>query len=227
VATKKGKAVKNDLPLIYLITGGDGNEQNLSEKRPQILNLVKTAVEARISLVQIREKNLSARSVFKLACEAAEIAKNSDTKILVNDRADIALAAKADGVHLTANSLSAAIIRRNFPKDFIIGVSAHTIEKAEQSRAEGADFATFSPIFASPNKGEPKGLDALREICEELKPFPIIALGGIDETNYESVLHAGASGFAAIRFLNDAENLRKISEEISRKGAKENRIENE
>ncbi|MGC2235421.1 MAG: thiamine phosphate synthase [Pyrinomonadaceae bacterium] len=210
---KKGKAVKNDLPLIYLITGGDATERNFYKKRPQILNLVKTAVETRISLIQIREKNLSAGNVFNLAREAVEIAKNSATKILVNDRADIALAAKADGVHLTANSLSAEIIRRKFPKDFIIGASAHTIEKAEQAKAQGANFATFSPIFASPNKGEPKGLDALREACERLNPFPIIALGGIDETNYEAVLKNGASGFAAIRFLNNIENLKKVSEE--------------
>ncbi len=219
--------MKNDLPLIYLITGGDATEQNFNEKRTQILNLVETAVETRISLIQIREKNLSARSVFNLAREAVEIAKNSATKILVNDRADIALAAKADGVHLTANSLSAAIIRRNFPKDFIIGASAHTIEKTEQAKREGADFATFSPIFASPNKGEPKGLDALREACERLSPFPVVALGGIDETNYEAVLDAGAGGFAAIRFLNNAENLVKISKHFSRRGAKENRKENE
>lgn len=217
---KKGKSVKNDSPLIYLITEGETTEQNFHEKRPQILNLVKTAVETRVSLIQIREKNLSALNLFKLAAAAAEIAENSDTKILLSDRADIALAAKAGGVHLTTRSLSAEIIRRNFPKDFIIGASAHTIEKAGQARAQGADFATFSPIFASPNKGEPKGLNALREVCEHLKPFPVIALGGIDETNYESVLEAGAGGFAAIRFLNDAENLRKISEEFSRKGAK-------
>lgn len=215
--------MKNDLPLIYLITGGDANEQNFNEKRPQILNLVKAAVETRISLIQIREKNLSARNVFNLAREVVKIAENSNTKILVNDRADIALAAKADGVHLTANSLSAEIIRRHFPKDFIIGVSAHTIEKAEQAKRKGANFATFSPIFASPNKGEPKGLDALREVCERLKPFPIIALGGIDETNYEVVLGAGAGGFAAIRFLNDIERLINLGRKFPAKAQRTQR----
>ena len=209
--------MKNDSPLIYFITAGCATGQNFSEKRPQILNLVKTAVETRISLIQIREKNLSARDLFKITSEAAEIAKGSGTKILVNDRADIALAAKAGGVHLTESSLSAAIIRRNYPKDFIIGASAHTIESAERAKAHGADFATFSPIFASPNKGEPIGLDALREICERLKPFPIIALGGIDETNYEAVLKKGAGGFAAIRFLNNIENLVDLSRKFPAK----------
>ena len=112
---------------IYLITEGKASDQNFSERNAQILDLIKAAVEAEISLFQIREKQLSARNVFELASEAAKLAKNSNTKILVNDRADIALAAKADGVHLTANSLSAATIRRNFPKDFMIGVSVHTM----------------------------------------------------------------------------------------------------
>jgi thiamine-phosphate pyrophosphorylase len=211
--------VKNDFssfekPLIYLITEGEATERNFPEKQAQILNLVKIAVETKISLIQIREKQLSALNLFRLAREAARIAKNSSTKILVNDRADIALAAKADGVHLTANSLSAAIIRSSFPKDFIIGVSAHTIEKAGEAKRQGADFATFSPIFFTPEKGESKGLDALREVCEKLKPFPILALGGVDETNYREVLQI-ADGFAAIRFLNDAENLEKIIENFT------------
>ena len=208
--------MKNDFsalekPLIYLITRGDATEQNFNETRAQILNLVKIAVETKISLIQIREKKLSALNLFKLAREAARIAENSNTKILVNDRADIALAARADGVHLTANSLSAEIVRAHFPKDFIIGVSTHSIEKAAEAKRQGADFAAFSPIFFTPEKAAPKGLDALREVCEKLNPFVIVALGGIDETNFKSVLENGASGFAAIRFLNDAENLRKLN----------------
>ena len=77
---------------------------------------------------------------------------------------------------------------------------------------QGADFITFSPVEYSPNKGKPQGIERLKEVCEHLKPFPVIALGGVDETNYADVLKAGASGFAAIRFLNDERNLRKLSE---------------
>ena len=203
-------------PLIYLITDGEATAENFEEKKAEILKLIKNAVQAKISLIQIREKQISARLVFELTAEAVKFTQNTDTKILMNDRADIALAANADGVHLTSRSLSAEVIRHNFPADFIIGVSAHTVESAEQAQNQDADFATFSSIFDSPNKGNPQGLEKLREVCEKLKPFPIIALGGINETNYKSVLDNGASGFAAIRFLNDARNIRKIS----RKGAK-------
>jgi thiamine-phosphate pyrophosphorylase len=175
-----------------------------------MLKLIRVAVQNNISLIQIREKKLSARLVFELAREASEITRNTDTKLLVNDRADIAMAANADGVHLTSCSLSCNTIRQNFSEDFIIGVSTHTIEEAEKAKTQGANFVTFSPIFLTPKKSKPEGIENLREVCEKLNPFPVVALGGIDAGNFLEVLKAGASGFAAIRFLNDAENIRKL-----------------
>lgn len=208
--------MKNDFfferPLIYLITDGKTTAANF----PQTLKFIEKAVVAKISLIQIREKHLSAKLLFELVLQAAQITKNSNTKLLINDRADIALAANADGVHLTANSLSTEIIRANFPTDFIIGVSTHSLEKAQKAQKNGADFATFSPIFHSPNKGKPVGLSALRDVCKKLKPFPIIALGGIGAANYREVLQI-ADGFAAIRFLNKAKNLRRLNNEFSAK----------
>lgn len=201
-------------PLVYLITEGLATTENFSHQKTQILRTIENALRAKISVVQIREKKLPARLVFELASEAAKITAAAATKLLINDRADIALAARADGVHLTANSLAAKIIRANFPPDFIVGVSAHTLEEAETARRQTADFVTFSPIFPTPEKeiyGAPHGLKALETVCARLKPFPVVALGGIDAGNYESVLDAGARGFAAIRFLNGARNLRKLT----------------
>ena len=142
-------------PLIYLITEGQTTPENFRQNSVQILDLIETAAKNKISLVQIREKNLPARLVFELAAEAVKITRRTKTKILINDRADIALAAEADGVHLTSQSLSAQTVRRSFSRDFIIGVSTHTIEEAEIARKQGADFITFSPVFASPGKGIP------------------------------------------------------------------------
>ncbi len=201
--------------LTYLITDGTTSDLNFKTKKSAVLKLIETAVQTKISLIQIREKNLAARFVFEIALEAAKIAGQSETKILINDRADIALAAGADGVHLTSNSISADVIRQAFPKNFIVGASAHTLEAAEKARANGADFVAFSPIFHSPGKGAAQGIEMLKTICERLNPFPVIALGGIDETNWRDVLQTGASGFAAIRFLNDAENLKKIRRDFS------------
>lgn len=201
-------------PLIYLITDGKTTVANFNEKKSKILKLIETAVQTKISLIQIREKQLSARLTFQLVQEAAKLTRGTATRLLVNDRADLALAAAADGVHLTSRSLSVQTIRRCCPKDFIVGFSAHTIEEAEIAKKQKANFVTFSPIFASPGKGKPQGVEKLRQICERLNPFPVIALGGIDKTNVDEVLAAGASGFAAIRFLNSEENLRKLTADL-------------
>lgn len=203
-----------DKPLVYLITDGSLSPQNFSEKSRKTLKLITIAVENSIPLIQIREKDLTARLVCELTAQAVEIAKNSNTKILVNDRADIALAANADGVHLTSKSLTTQIIRKCFPAEFIIGVSAHSLADLKTAKQQNADFAVFSSIFHSPGKDAPKGLDDLREVCEKMHNFPVIALGGIDETNYKTVLDAGAAGFAAIRFLNLAQNLRNLKKEL-------------
>lgn len=193
-------------PIVYLITAGEATNFNFSEKRVEILKTIENAVRSKINLIQLREKKLSVKLLYELAAEAAKITRNSETKLLVNDRADVASAANADGVHLTGVSLSTAVVRQNFPPEFIIGASTHSFAEANEARKQGANFVTFSPIFETPSKaeyGEPQGLKKLSEVCRRLNPFPVIALGGIDETNFSKTLENGASGFAAIRFLND------------------------
>jgi len=200
-----------DKPIIYLITKGEVTDSNFAVSKVEILDIVRVAVEEKVSLIQLREKLLSARLLFELTAAAAEITRGSSTRLLVNDRADIALAARADGVHLAANSLPISVIRQNFPGDFIIGVSTHSPEEAANAAQNGADFAVFGPVFETPGKGKPLGLDILREVCDDLRPFPLIGIGGIDSSNYGAVLSAGASGIAAIRALNNPESLRTIT----------------
>ena len=202
----------NKTPLVYLITQGAATNDNFLIESERILDLIKAAVDAKISHIQIREKQLNARLLFDLARRAALITKNSETALLVNDRADVALAANADGAHLTANSLSVKIIRQSFSLNFIIGISAHSLADVLNAKNESADFATFSPIFSTPNKGEPQGLEKLREVCREAGEFPIIALGGVDESNFESALAVGGRGVAAIRSFNDVERLSRFAE---------------
>ena len=204
-------------PLIYLISQGELTDENFDANSPQLLETVRRAVSASVSFVQIREKQLSARKLFELTVQAAALTKNSETLLLVNDRADVAFAAGANGVHLTANSLSAKIIRQNFPADFIVGVSTHTLAEVHQAKIENANFAVFSPIFFTASKikyGAPQGVENLREVCRALPDFPIVALGGIDEHNFAHALDAGARGVAAIRFLNQADKLTETVERI-------------
>jgi thiamine-phosphate pyrophosphorylase len=199
-------------PIIYLITSGatrpDSNQA--SEDFQAVLALVRASVKARVSLIQLREKNLPARTLYELTALCAAITEGTSTRLLVNDRADIARAARADGVHLTAHSIEASIIRRTFGTDFLVGVSTHSLAEAQAARDASADFAVFGPIFDTPSKrayGPPIGLEPLREAAHTLSPFPIIALGGITQKNASDALRAGASGIAAIRLFADPDNL--------------------
>ncbi len=197
-------------PTIYLITKGDVTPENFEQKSQEILDVIRMAVDEKVALIQIREKQITGRQMFELTFEAAKITRGTSTRLLVNDRADIALAAGADGVHLAANSLPVNIIRDNFPRNFIIGASTHSLEAAKKTVERGANFIVFAPVFETPGKGLGAGLSVLKGVCDELRPFPVLALGGIDETNYTEVLAAGASGFAAIRSLSDPDKLRSI-----------------
>ena len=190
-------------PLIYVITDGSITNQNFAEKSIETLRLIEQAVAAGVPLVQIREKNLFTRLLNELVSRAVEISRDSKTKILVNDRADVASAAGADGVHLTEWSLPANVVRRSFQELELIGVSTHSLESTRLAADAEADFAVFGPVFATPGKGKAVGTAKLRAVCEAVSPFPVIALGGIDAGNFKNVLDAGAAGFAAIRFLND------------------------
>ena len=181
-----------------------------SEEFARLLALITAAVRARINLVQLREKNLTARSLYELTTRAAAITRGSATRLLVNDRADIARAAHADGVHLTTRSLEAHTIRRAFGADFLIGVSTHSVAEARAALEGGADFATFGPVFETASKrayGPAVGLDLLQEAARALSPFPLLALGGITLDNAAAALRAGASGIAAIRLFNDPHTL--------------------
>jgi len=177
-------------PITYLITGGETRDTTTptSKEFARLIDLIEAAVAARISLIQVREKELTARVVYELALRAAAITRDSSTRLLINDRADIAAAAGASGVHLTVRSIEAAVIRQNFGADFLIGVSTHSLAEARQARAGGADLVVFGPVFETASKqvyGAPVGLDkrwaalplTMRRIASRQAPRVSPALG--------------------------------------------------
>ena len=193
-------------PVIYLITSGATNVQTTpsSKEFKDVLEVVAAALAAKVSLLQLREKLLSARVLFELTAQAARITRNSETRLLVNDRTDIASAAGAAGVHLSTRSLDPEVIRRTFGPDFLIGVSTHTIAEARVAR-EHADFAVFGPVFKTESKknyGAPQGVAKLAEVARDVAPFPIIALGGVGLDQVEECYAAGAAGIAGIGIYN-------------------------
>jgi len=154
---------------------------------------------------------LSARGLYELVLRAAAITRGSKTRLMVNDRVDVARAAGADGVHLTARSLPARVVRTICGVDFLIGVSTHSVEEAQAARDGGADFVVFGPIFSTESKlafGPPQGLAALRDVTRELGGFPVLAIGGITRDNISACLSAGAGGVAGITLFNNFSALR-------------------
>jgi thiamine-phosphate pyrophosphorylase len=166
--------------------------------KSDLLSHIGRAVRDRVDYIQIREKDLSARALLELTLQAVAIARQSATRILVNDRADVAIAAGAHGVHLRSGSISPLLLRPILPNEFLIGVSCHTED--ELRRAAGADFAVYGAVFASPGKGPAIGIGALAAAVR-VSPVPVLALGGITWENARECLAAGASGIAAIRLF--------------------------
>jgi thiamine-phosphate pyrophosphorylase len=213
-------------PISYLITSGatTATTAPATKEFSQILKLVEAAVRADISLVQLREKDLSDGVLYELAVSSAAITQASNTRLLINDRADIAEAAGADGVHLTARSLEPSVVRRAFGTEFLIGASTHSLDQAQAAHRGGADFAVFGPVFDTMSKktyGPPLGLQTLNRVCTELAPFPILAIGGITLDNAADCVRLGASGVAAIRMFSNGEALVRVIESLRAQSAEQ------
>lgn len=164
-----------------------------------LLEAVARNIAAGIEWIQIREKDLSERDLLALVRQAKALAK-TDTRILVNGRMDVALAAGADGLHLPARSIAPTRLRPIAPAEFLIGVSCHTLEEVRQAEAESADYVLFGPVFAPISKASDlaaRGIEGLAEAARAVR-IPVIALGGITRENVSQCIAAGAKGIAGI-----------------------------
>lgn len=202
-------------PIICYVTdrkalGGPGGSE--------VLRVIERTISAGADWIQIREKDLPTPALLELARQAARMAQGTATKIIINDRLDVALATGAAGIHLGRESLPIAEVkawcsrRQGGLPEFLVGASCHSLEEARAAERDGADYLFFGPIFATPAKlqyGPPQGIEKLAAACCGVR-IPVLAIGGITSKNARSCLAAGAAGVAAIRLFQESSSLAAI-----------------
>lgn len=196
------------LPKIYPIT--DCRITKLSHTE-QVRQLIKGGAE----IIQLREKFATPKEFYEDAKNAVTIAKKADVRIIVNDRVDLALALKADGVHLGQDDLPPLYARKILGKNAIIGFSTHTVEQAIEAAKLPIDYAAIGPIFATTTKENPDktvGITGLSKVRKAIMDFPLVAIGGISFENVKEVLQIADSVALISAVLNGSidENLRKF-----------------
>ncbi len=194
-------AIPRKRPLFYYIT----DRKSLAGK--SLDSCIRRALAWGIDFIQIREKDMTDQALYKLTCRVMSLARGSTCRILVNGRADIALAAGAHGVHLPSSGLRVTDIRSWLPRDFVFGVSAHSLREARDACKQGAGYVLLGPVFATESKlqyGPPLGLSYLQKVCSKVT-VPVFGLGGVHAESVDKVLKSGAAGVAGISlFQSDA-----------------------
>jgi thiamine-phosphate pyrophosphorylase len=214
--------------LLYYISDRKAFPGADVQQRAALLGRVSDCARAGVNYIQLREKDLSARELERLARQAVQAVRDNSatTKLLVNSRTDVALACGADGVHLPADELAASEVRALWMKrrdsEPLVGVSAHSVDDLRCLQVQGADFAVLAPIFEKVETGTPGiGLEVLRAASQlpvngtRSGNFAVLALGGVTVSNARSCIEAGAAGVAGIRLFQRGdvfETVRRLRE---------------
>lgn len=179
---------------LYLVT-----DSGLSKGRSHEF-IVEEAVKGGVSMVQLREKDISSLEFYELAKSLMALLKPLNIPLIINDRLDIALAVEADGMHIGQSDLPYPIVRKLLGKDKIIGLSVETVEQAHEANKLDVDYIGLSPVFSTQTKldiNEPLGLWGVKEIASFTK-HKTVAIGGVNSSNTESIISSGADGIAVI-----------------------------
>ena len=179
---------------------------------------VELALQGGVTMVQLREKDLSKAEIITQAKELKRLCRRYDVPLIINDSADIALEVGADGVHLGIEDAAVAEVRKIAGKDFIIGATAKTVEQAKAAQAAGADYLGVGAVFPSPTKQNAIRITAeqLKEICGSVD-IPAVAIGGIDLHNMDGRKGGGMKGFAVVSAIFGAEDIKAAAEKMKEK----------
>jgi len=178
--------------------------------------VVRQAAEGGVTMVQLREKEINTKEFIEKALRIKEILKPYKIPLIINDRVDVALAVKADGVHVGQNDMPFELLRKIIPENMIIGLSVETIEQAMKAESFKVDYLGVSPVFTTLTKTDMSnywgiaGLKTLRSLTKH----KLIAIGGINKSNVQEVIQAGADGVAVVSAICSAEEPKEASFEL-------------
>jgi thiamine-phosphate pyrophosphorylase len=196
---------------LYLVT-----DEKASLGR-NIIDVVKQALKGGVTVVQLREKELNTRQFVERASELKKILKPHNVPLIINDRIDIALAVKADGVHIGQSDMPLELVKKIVPGNMIIGLSVETLQQVKEAERLDVDYLGVSPVFSTPTKTDfddkPWGLEGLRK-AREISKHILVAIGGINAENAGDVIKAGADGIAVVSGICSADNPETASRDL-------------
>jgi thiamine-phosphate pyrophosphorylase len=180
-----------------------------------LIDAVEEALAGGITLLQLREKNLSSREFYQTARQIKTIANKYRVPLIINDRLDIAMAIDADGLHIGQSDLPLKIARKLWTPDKIIGVSAANPADALIAEKEGADYLGVGAIFPTPTKQDADSvtLSQLAEIKTAVS-IPVVAIGGINAQNARSVIDTGVDGISVVSAILGQKNIRQATADL-------------
>ena len=196
-------------PTLYLVTNSDGMNE------ADFLNTIALACEGGVTLVQLREKNLTGREYFDLAIKVKIVTDKYNVPLIIDDRTDIALAVNASGVHLGQTDLPIATARAMMGANKIVGATAKTVEQAKDAEAAGADYLGVGAIYPTKTKVITvlTPIKTLSDIVKTVK-IPVIAIGGLNAENLTPLYGSGAKGIAVVRAIMESKTPNETATEL-------------
>jgi len=197
---------------LYLVT-----DRNVLGKR-DLIQSVEEAIQGGATIVQLREKNCSSLDFYNLALKLKEVTSKYGVPLIINDRLDIALAVKADGLHIGQEDLPLTIVKTIVGDDMIIGVSANTLEEALLAEKQGADYVGIGAVYPTDTKldADYVTLDDLHTIRKTIS-IPIVGIGGINEENVVEVMGSNIDGVAVVSAILGKQDIKLATEELLKK----------
>ena len=187
---------------VYLVT-----DRELARSR-STLEIAVAAIRGGVSCIQLREKTCSTREFIDEALSIRPLLARHGIPLIINDRVDVAMAVKADGIHLGQKDMPCTMARQLVPENMIIGISVESLDDAIAAQNEGADYLGVSPIYPTPTKtdtAKPLGLEGLQSIRSKVN-LPLVGIGGLNAGNAEAVIHNGADGVAVVSAIVAADD---------------------